>query len=131
MGAVMFRAIAAPVAVLLDLPDHQLFRVVGALVGAELRRRGIGSAGREMPPDQQQRALADRTDAFGAGAVEDHAGSGDLRFSRVRFSPLPAGERSTRIVRCAAGEGASDERERVPHPDVICDDIRPLPCGER
>src|SRR3954469_3415639 len=31
-------------------------------------------------------------------------------------SPLPAGERSTRVVRCAAGEGRLREYERVERP---------------
>src|SRR5882724_2871301 len=38
------------------------------------------------------------------------------RIARTLSSPLPAGERSTRIVRCAAGEGPLRESECVERP---------------
>lgn len=75
MGAVMSRAKPARGAVLLDLPDHQLFRIVDARVGAELARARIWPAVREPPPVHQQRALADRLHAFGGGGLQDHARS--------------------------------------------------------
>src|SRR5205085_273026 len=41
-------------------------------------------------------------------------------------------ERSTRIVRCEAGEGLrSIVTAKAPHPACIFDAIRPLPSGER
>jgi hypothetical protein len=53
VGAVMRRAEHAPGPVVLDLPGHQLLRVVGALGRGEFGHGGIRAAGGEMLPVEQ------------------------------------------------------------------------------
>src|SRR5205085_5122134 len=98
-------------------------------------RKNAGASRRALRP-------AHRLELSGAGPEAEQAFSGVA--SRTRCGILHAAaqsrdrlhlsrwERSTRIVRCEAGEGYGLSIVRAPLTGIASfDAIRPLPCGER
>ena len=119
VGAVMRCAEHAPGPVVLDLPAHQLLEVVGALGGGEFCGGGIGTAGGEMLPIEQQRALADRGDAFGGGGLETHRRVGGMG-ARLRIARTSQRHDSDR------GVNVTITSPRAPHPDQVGGRLSPL-----